>query len=250
MRKRLLFALLVLLVMFSITARGSKDSSETPAESTPAAAPAEQLPAPETLFERFSYALGYMMSESYLSQGVELDPQYFALAMEAVMNNGESLYTVEEMNEILTEYSEVLMAEQEAAMAEFAEENLANAESFLEENKARDGVFTTESGLQYEILTEADGPKPTAEDTVTVHYSGTLMDGTVFDSSYQRGTPATFPLNGVISGWTEGVQLMSVGSSYRFFIHPSLGYGETGAGDMIGPNEVLIFDVELISIDE
>jgi FKBP-type peptidyl-prolyl cis-trans isomerase len=208
------------------------------------------LAAPETLVERVSYSLGYLMSDSYKTQGVDLDSRYFALAMEAVFGDGEVLYTAEEMDQIMMEYQEVLMAEQAEVAAAASGTNLEKAESFLAENKDREGIITTNSGLQYEVIVEGDGPKPTAEDEVTVHYSGTLLTGVVFDSSYQRGTPATFPLNAVISGWTEGVQLMSVGSSYRFYIHPDLGYGEIGAGEMIGPNELLVFDVELISITE
>jgi len=205
----------------------------------------EYQESPKSLIEPVSYTIGYKMSDSYKSQGVDLDSRYFALAMEAVYGDAEALYTAEEMDQIMTEYQEFLMAELTAASADG---NLEKAESFLKENKDRDGIMTTASGLQYEVIVEVEGPKPTAEDEVTVHYSGTLLTGVVFDSSYQRGTPATFPLNAVIPGWTEGVQLMSVGSSYRFYIHPDLGYGEIGAGDMIGPNELLVFDVELISI--
>lgn len=208
----------------------------------------DSLAAPESLIERVSYALGYLMSDSYKTQGVDLDSRYFALAMEAVYGGGEVLYTTEEMDQIMMEYQEVLMAEQAEVAAAASGTNLEEAESFLAENKDREGILTTDSGLQYEVIVEGEGPKPTAEDEVTVHYSGTLLTGVVFDSSYQRGTPATFPLNAVIPGWTEGVQLMSVGSSYRFYIHPDLGYGEIGAGEMIGPNELLVFDVELISI--
>jgi FKBP-type peptidyl-prolyl cis-trans isomerase FklB len=126
--------------------------------------------------------------------------------------------------------------------------NLKAGEDFLEENKKREGVQTTASGLQYEVLTEGDGPKPKATDKVKCHYHGTLIDGTVFDSSVQRGQPATFPLNMVISGWTEALQLMSVGSKYRLFLHPTLAYGERQTGAVIGPNSTLIFDVELLGI--
>lgn len=126
--------------------------------------------------------------------------------------------------------------------------NLKEGEAFLEENKKREGVHTTPSGLQYEVLTEGTGPKPKATDKVKCHYHGTLINGTIFDSSVQRGQPATFPLNMVIKGWTEGLQLMSVGSKYRFFLHPSLAYGERQTGPVIGPNSTLIFDVELLGI--
>ncbi|GEO08630.1 FKBP-type peptidyl-prolyl cis-trans isomerase [Segetibacter aerophilus] len=126
--------------------------------------------------------------------------------------------------------------------------NLKAGEDFLEENKKRDAVHTTASGLQYEVLTEGSGPKPKATDKVKCHYHGTLIDGTIFDSSVQRGQPATFPLNMVIKGWTEALQLMSVGSKYRLFLHPSLAYGERQTGAVIGPNSTLIFDVELLGI--
>ncbi len=241
MKKAILTAVVIMTLLIFITGCA--------AEATVVEAAAQDaLTAPESLVERVSYSLGYLMSDSYKSQGVDLDSRYFALGMEVVYGDGEALFTPEEMDQIMMEYQEVLMAEQAELTAASAGANLEKAETFLAENKNREGIFTTESGLQYEVIVEGDGPKPTAEDEVTVHYSGTLLSGVVFDSSYQRGTPATFPLNAVITGWTEGVQLMSVGSSYRFYIHPDLGYGEIGAGDMIGPNELLIFDVELISI--
>lgn len=121
-------------------------------------------------------------------------------------------------------------------------------QSTLESNSGREGVTTTASGLQYEVITQGDGPRPAATDTVTVHYVGTLLDGTQFDSSYDRGEPASFPLNGVISGWTEGVQLMPVGSTYRFWIPPNLAYGANGRPPVIPPNSTLIFDITLVSI--
>ena len=134
------------------------------------------------------------------------------------------------------------------AKQEKLEANLKAGESFLEENKKRPEVKTTESGLQYEVLTEGNGAKPTATDKVKCHYHGTLIDGTIFDSSVQRGQPATFPLNMVINGWTEALQLMPVGSKYRLFLHPSLAYGERQTGAVIGPNSTLIFEVELLDI--
>jgi FKBP-type peptidyl-prolyl cis-trans isomerase len=131
---------------------------------------------------------------------------------------------------------------------EHAGNNKKSGEEYLAENAGKEGVITTESGLQYLVLTAGEGEKPTASSNVTVHYHGTTLDGKVFDSSYERNAPATFPLNRVIAGWTEGVQLMSIGEKYRFFIHPDLGYGAQGAGGAIGPNETLIFEVELLSI--
>ena len=126
--------------------------------------------------------------------------------------------------------------------------NLKAGEDFLKENKEKPGIVTTASGLQYEVLTEGNGPKPKATDKVKCHYHGTLIDGTIFDSSVQRGQPATFPLNMVIKGWTEALQLMSVGSKYRLYLHPSLAYGDRQTGSVIGPNSTLIFDVELLGI--
>ncbi|GAC1427148.1 MAG: hypothetical protein NVSMB7_03940 [Chitinophagaceae bacterium] len=131
---------------------------------------------------------------------------------------------------------------------EKAEANLKAGQFFLESNKAKEGVVALPSGLQYKILTEGTGAKPGATDKVTCHYHGTLIDGTVFDSSVQRGQPATFPLNRVISGWTEGLQLMPTGSKWRFFIPPNLGYGDRQVSAQIGPNSTLIFDVELLGV--
>src|SRR4028118_1072490 len=132
--------------------------------------------------------------------------------------------------------------------SEKATANLKAGEDFLEQNKKREGVMTTVSGLQYEVLTEGSGPKPKATDKVKCHYHGTLINGSIFDSSVQRGQPASFPLNMVIKGWTEALQLMSVGSKYRLFLHPTLAYGERSAGAHIQPNSTLIFDVELLGI--
>src|SRR6195952_4249295 len=131
---------------------------------------------------------------------------------------------------------------------EKASANLKAGQDFLQANQQKPGIVSLPSGLQYEIITEGTGPKPLASNKVTCHYHGTLIDGTVFDSSVQRGQPATFPLNMVIKGWTEGLQLMPVGSKYRLFLHPSLAYGERQTGSVIGPNSTLIFDVELLGI--
>ncbi|WP_051906784.1 FKBP-type peptidyl-prolyl cis-trans isomerase [Methylomarinum vadi] len=127
-------------------------------------------------------------------------------------------------------------------------ENKAAGEAFLAENGKKDNIVTTDSGLQYEVIEQGNGASPSATDNVTVHYKGTTIDGKVFDSSYDRGAPATFPLNRVIAGWTEGLQLMKEGAKYRFFIPAQLAYGERGAGRVIGPNSALIFDVELIKV--
>jgi FKBP-type peptidyl-prolyl cis-trans isomerase FklB len=142
-----------------------------------------------------------------------------------------------------------MMEKQMAHREKAAEENLREGQAFLSENAQKDGVKTTESGLQYEVIEKGSGKTPTPESTVTVHYRGTLIDGTEFDSSLRRGEPATFPVNGVIAGWTEALQLMSEGAKYKLYIPADLAYGERGAGQAIGPNETLIFDVELLSVE-
>jgi len=140
------------------------------------------------------------------------------------------------------------MAEAEAMAKEMGEKNLKEGEAFLQENAKREGVVALPSGLQYEVIEEGTGKSPKPGDEVTVHYRGTLVDGTVFDSSYERGEPVTFPVEGVIPGWTEALQLMKEGAKWKLFIPPSLAYGERGAGQVIGPNATLLFEVELISV--
>ena len=160
------------------------------------------------------------------------------------------MLTDAEMQSTMQEFQKQVQAQQEAKQKVVGEKNKTEGEAFLAKNKARAGVKTTASGLQYEVEKEGTGPTPKATDTVTVNYKGTLMDGSTFDSSYDRGQPATFVLNQVIPGWTEGVQLMKVGSKYKFYIPAALGYGDKGAGATIGPNAPLVFEVELLSIGE
>ncbi len=155
----------------------------------------------------------------------------------------------EEISELVQELIEKTQRDNVRRRAEQAETNMQTGEEFLAENKAKDGVVETGSGLQYIVLTQGEGPSPAAADRVTVHYEGKSLDGKVFDSSYERGEPSEFVLDAVISGWTEGVQIMKVGSKYRFFFPTDLAYGERGACQDIGPNAALIFEVELVSIE-
>lgn len=204
---------------------------------------AEDAPkAPEANQSNVSYSLGMMIGSRLKGEFSDIDLDRFKEGV-AAMLKGEKTELTEQ------QASQVLNAHRAAAMAKRGEEAKTKGAAFLAENGKRDGVTTTKSGLQYEVLIAAEGAKPTAQNKVTVHYEGTLIDGTVFDSSIARGEPATFPLGGVIPGWTEGVQLMNVGSKYRFVIPSELAYGDRGAGQMIGPNEVLVFNVELIGIE-
>ncbi|MBF1059770.1 MAG: FKBP-type peptidyl-prolyl cis-trans isomerase [Prevotellaceae bacterium] len=193
--------------------------------------------------EKLSYALGLIIGNNLKGMNIEgLITGEFTRAVEQVLN-GDKL----EMTEVQAQglVQEFLREQQEAAGKAAREAG----ENFLAENAKREGVKVTETGLQYEVLTPALGIKPTPTDTVTCHYEGRLIDGTVFDSSYRRGEPASFPLQGVIRGWTEGLQLMSIGSKFRFFIPFDLAYGAQGAGGSIPPYAALIFDVELIGIE-
>ena len=193
--------------------------------------------------DKVSYALGLSLGQNMASSGVKtIEYDDLVAGMKAIMNKEKPAISFEEAQEVLNKFFKEL----EAKVAGQAKEE---GEAFLAENAKREGVIVTGSGLQYEVLTAAEGKKPKATDKVKVHYEGTLIDGTVFDSSYRRGEAISFGLNQVIAGWTEGVQLMSVGAKYKFFIPYNLAYGERGAGAQIPPYAALIFTVELLGIE-
>ena len=199
---------------------------------------------PETEMEKVSYSLGVNMASSVKSQGLDsIDANAVAKAFEDVFQENDLDISEEESMKILQEYFGKLQAEKSAKA------NEAGA-AYLAENKIKEGVITTESGLQYEVLVSGNGAKPTTNDQVTVHYHGMLTDGTVFDSSIERGSPATFGVTQVIKGWTEALQLMSVGDKWKLTIPANLAYGDQGAGGMIGPGATLIFEVELLGINK
>ena len=192
--------------------------------------------------EKISYALGLGIGQQLKSMNIEnFDIKEFSRSIEDVMAGRDTDMTAREAQVMLSEYFQKKEKQQ-------AEENIAKGKAYLEENGKREDVITTKSGLQYEVLTEGTGKSPKATDKVRCHYEGRLTDGSVFDSSYQRGEPADFGLNQVIAGWTEGVQLMKEGAKYRFHIPYLLGYGERGAGASIPPYATLVFDVELIKV--
>jgi len=200
---------------------------------------------------RTSYALGINVAASLADLPLRLDLDSFRQGMVDLLSGGQPQLSPEECRQLLGALQQAARQQSARPGADpaAAARNLTEGREFLVANGAKPGVLTTASGLQYQVLSEGSGASPKAADQVTVHYTGRLLDGTEFDSSVRRGEPATFPLNGVIRGWTEGVQLMKVGGKTRFFIPPQLGYGEGGAGDVIGPNVTLVFDVELLRIE-
>jgi len=201
-----------------------------------------------TTAEELSYALGMDVAKSLKRFGAEVDLDVFMEAVATVMKGDETLLTPQQARKAMQAFAQEKRKKQISERKAAAKKNLAKGEAFLAQNKSKEGVKTTDSGLQYQVIKAGEGPKPTETDTVTVHYRGSLLDGTEFDSSYKRGKPTTFPVKGVIAGWTEALQLMSVGSVYKLFIPSRLAYGERGAGKKIGPNSALIFELELLEI--
>lgn len=198
---------------------------------------------------KLSYALGLGIGRQLAQMGAEdLNIDDFSQAIKDILTGKEPQVSDQEAQKLVTTFFEEQEAKQRAAAAEKYKDNKEKGEAWLANKAMEEGVVALPSGLLYQVLNEGSGKKPTAADTVECHYEGSLIDGTVFDSSYKRGESATFPLNGVIAGWTEGVQLMSEGAKYRFFIPYQLAYGERGAGQAIPPFAALVFDVELIKV--
>ena len=203
----------------------------------------------ETSFDKLSYALGLSMGNNFKASGIEsINIQDFADGVAAVYYGSQPKMTYDEAKAEIQRFFTELEAKQKDASEAMAAVNAKAGEDFLAENGQRVEVKTTASGLQYEVLKEGEGPQPTAADQVVVHYTGKLIDGTVFDSSEERGTPATFGVSQVIPGWVEALQLMKAGSTWRLFIPSALAYGPQGAGGVIGPNQTLIFDVTLLEV--
>lgn len=203
----------------------------------------------ETEQDKVSYSIGLSIGQDFKRQGIEVDVDILSQAISDVLEDRELQLGQQEVQQTLMNFKKELTAKREAEKKEQAEKNLAEGKEFLEANAEKEGVVTRPSGLQYKILEEGSGESPTKESEVTVDYKGTLVDGTVFDSSYQRGKPATFGVSDVIAGWTEALPLMKEGAKWRLFIPAELAYGEKGAGPVIGPNATLIFDVELKEVN-
>lgn len=201
--------------------------------------------------DRISYALGLSMGNNFKSSGIDkLDVQDFADGVAAVFSGEKPKMTYDEAKAEIQKYFTAMEERQREAAAAMAKVNAEAGEKFLKENGGRENVVTTASGLQYEVIKEGTGAQPQAGDDVTVHYTGKLIDGTVFDSSVERGAPATFGVTQVIPGWVEALQMMKEGAQWRLYIPSALAYGPNGAGGIIGPNATLIFDVELIKVNK
>ena len=244
-------------------------AQETPAATTPKAAPASSTKAPtpaakkpasaaktavpltlKTQKDKFSYALGMKMGANLHKQAVPVDANILARGLKDSLAGTKTLLTDEEAQAAIVEVQNDLRKKQAEKMQVEGAANKKEGEAYLAANKGKEGVVTLPSGLQYKILKEGTGPKPAATDSVVCNYRGTLTNGTEFDSSYKRGQPATFPVSGVIKGWTEALQLMPVGSKWQLFIPSDLAYGERGPAPEIGSNATLIFEVELLSIED
>ena len=198
--------------------------------------------------DKESYSLGYQFGQNLKTQGVDINLDVYTSGIRDALDGKDSLISQEEIRAVISELQKRVMAARQKEVKEKSEKNLAEGKAFLDENKKREGVKTLPSGLQYKVLVEGSGKTPKATDTVIVHYRGTLINGSEFDSSYKKGQPSTFQVNGVIRGWSEALQLMKVGSKWQLFIPSELAYGERAVGGQIPPNSTLIFEVELISV--
>lgn len=232
----------------------SKPATQKPATESAAKTsttkPAATPPALNTKKDKVSYAIGADLGNKLKSSAIDVDPAILTGALKDVLTGKKAAMTDDEIRATLTDLTKEMQQKQQAAAKEQTEKNKKQGDDFLAANKTKEGVVALPSGLQYKVLKAGDGPKPTATDTVVCNYKGTLIDGKEFDSSYKRGQPATFPVSGVIKGWTEALQLMPVGSKWELFIPADLAYGDRQAGPDITPGSTLIFEVELMSIQQ
>lgn len=215
-------------------------------DTLPAGRPAA---AGEPTFEQnVSYAIGLVMGRDLVQRQVPVDAESLIAGIQDALSKSKPRMNDAQVRDVMTQFEQLMNERAEAQMADQASKNKEEGATFLAENAKKDGVKTTDSGLQYRVIAEGDGASPTPSSTVSCHYEGTLINGTVFDSSYKRGQPAQFPVNGVISGWTEMLQLMKEGGKVEVFIPSNLAYGDRGAGPDIGPGATLIFQIELLKV--
>ena len=199
--------------------------------------------------QKVSYGIGYNLGQNLMRDNLDLDAKILVKGIMDAMTKQKPQMTEDEIRATLLAFQDQLRKDAQAKMEKAAQANVAKGKKFLADNAKKEGVKTTKSGLQYKVVKSGSGKTPKLNDRVTTHYRGTLIDGTEFDSSYKRNHPATFPVNGVISGWTEALQLMKEGDKWQLFIPSDLAYGQRGSGPDIGPNEVLIFDIELLKVN-
>jgi FKBP-type peptidyl-prolyl cis-trans isomerase len=233
MKRKILAVCMVL--MFGLIACGKKELSRSDLE---------------TQMDKVSYVMGHNIANNFKDQKIDIQMDAFIKGIKDGLKEDVNIFSIKEVQEIMTEYQNQMRDKTVIDRKDVSKINLNESKAFLAENKEKEGIVTLESGLQYKVLKEGTGPFPKATDKVKTHYVGTLIDGTEFDSSVKRGEPITFSVTGVIPGWTEALKLMKVGSKWNLFIPPELAYGENGAGNLIGPNAALIFEVELISIEK
>ena len=247
MAVRRIMALLIAVIAIVAAAQNTPAPKTQPPAAGAQKSEKQEPSALPTAKDKRSYALGIDLGNQLHTLGIEVDPAIFARGLTDARSGGKTLLTQEEVRAAISELQNEMKRKQAEARAKGMQDGKQAGEAFLAANKKKEGVVTLPSGLQYKILTQGTGPKPTLEDTVICNYRGTLVDGTEFDSSYKHGQAASFPVKGVIAGWTEALQLMPVGSKWQLFIPPQLAYGERG-NSTIGPNSTLVFEVELISI--
>lgn len=256
--KRVFWLVLIVFVAGVAATKAEEAKTEAPKQEDPKAAegPKKEEASKESLelMSKFSYLFGFNYGSQFKQDEVEVNVDEIIKGIKDGLAGKKSVIPQEQTQEVVQAFQRMMIAKQQekqkqqaAEAVKLGEKNAVEGKTFLEENKKKEGVQTTASGLEYKVLKEGEGEKPKATDQVTVHYKGTFLDGTEFDSSYKRKEPATFPLNGVIKGWTEGVQLMKVGSKYQFWIPENLAYGKDGRPG-IPPNTTLYFEIELISI--
>jgi FKBP-type peptidyl-prolyl cis-trans isomerase FklB len=235
-----------------VAATGKAPDAATAVEKAPKAATTPEQKAPEATgpvdMNKVSYAIGMLLGKNMKTDGIDLKIEPFVKGFNDTISGATPTMTEEEIRQVMTAFSVEMAAKKEAQVKKLSEESKAKEEAFLSENKKKEGVQVLPSGLQYKIVKDGTGKKPTAKDSVTVNYRGSLIGGKEFDSSYSRNEPATFPVGGVIPGWTEALQLMKSGSKWEIYIPSKLAYGETGVGEVIPPNSTLIFEVELLSV--
>lgn len=252
MLKKIGITLGIILIISALCLAEVKTTADT-ANPTPTATVKKAQPTPKAPFksqrEKLSYSIGIDIGKNLKKQEIDVDPKILLKGLTDGLSGATPLLTEEQIKEVFATFQKEMETKRNERQLKLAEKNKAEGEAFLAGNKTKEGVITLPSGLQYKELTPGTGPSPAFSDTVTVNYRGTLIDGTEFDSSYKRGQPAKLSVSGVIPAWTEALQLMKVGAKWQLFIPSNLAYGPQGAGQTIGPNAVLIFEVELLGIE-